>query len=240
MNLSDALARDTLTRPARVLYGAHAWKAVKVQPLDGIPRAHAGSHRHDEAAEAARIEARVNLAFDEGLAEGRRRVAAELQEQEAAIGLGFAARCDALVNELDAGLNALEGRLADQVLRLSMKLAERIACHAIQTDPTLIQSVLDDALNRLSAPWRQLDIAANPVDLPVIESWLARRDAEVVSTGATADDGARGSARVRLRPDPTLTPGGCRIVADDTQLDATVETRIQRAFEALGGSPDAR
>ena len=70
-----------------------------------------------------------------------------------------------------------------------------------------------------------------------MESWLnARGGAD--NDGSSAANSRHG-ATIRLHADASLTPGGCRIQADDTLLDATLETRIARALDALGGpGPD--
>lgn len=254
MNLSEALARDVAARPARVLHGAQTWKTVRVPRLSDAPAVTGGRPRSNAAAaaeaDAARIEARIAEAFQEGLLEGRRQVEADVAARDEAAFGALTQRCNQVADDLAQGIQALESQLADRMLTLSMTLAERIVCRSVELAPDAVVPVLAEVMATVTAPWRELEVVANPQDCPIIDEWLRRREGVVADAGAVPDaagligasltttapaDGRSASGvTITVRADPAVSPGGCRVRIDETRFDAMLETRIRRVFDAMG------
>lgn len=210
MSLSD--------RPSRVIRGGAHWKPLRMATLGG-PSGQADTDQSKELVRQTDVEARVAAAFRDGMIEGRFQAQSEAQAHEQTLGQSAGQRWDGLLNHLGAGLAEVESALADRLLDLSAVLAARIACRDIALSQERIRPVLAEALALLTHSARQLEVTAHPSDCHAIETWLRPRCGETSLT---------------VRADASLAPGGCVLRADDTVLDATVQTRIVRALAAVG------
>jgi flagellar assembly protein FliH len=211
MSLSD--------RTSRVIHGAADWQPLQISKLTDT---HCKNHL-TEAAESeveAGIEARVAAAFQEGLAEGQYHARAEVQEREKQQVLSAQQRWSGLLDGLAQGAHEIESAMADHLLDLMAALGASIACREIAVSKDRIQPVLAEALKMITGACRQLEVTAHPSDCGAIETWLKPQCGE----GTT----------LSIRADPSLSPGGCILRADDTTLDATVHTRIRRTLASLG------
>ena len=207
-------------RISRVIRGGGAWQPLQISKLGGARFAPPPSSAVDEAA----IEARIAAAFQEGLAEGRFRAESEARERERQQGLAAGQRWERLLDELAQGMHDIEAAAADRLLDLTTLLATTIACREISLAPDRITPVLEQALKLITGACRQLEVIAHPSDCAAIETWLRPRC---------------GEAQLTSRADAAVAPGGCLLRADDTTLDATLQTRIGRTLAALGiaGAP---
>jgi flagellar assembly protein FliH len=202
-------------RVSRVIRGGGAWQPLQISKL-GVARFAPPSPM---AADEAAIEARVAAAFQQGLAEGRFRAQSEAQERERQQGLAAGQRWEGLLSDLAQGMQAIEATAADRLLDLATLLAATIACRDITLSRDRITPVLDEALKLITGACRQLEVIAHPSDCPAIEAWLRTRG---------------GDTQLSIRADAGIAPGGCLLRADDTTLDATLQTRIRRTLAAVG------
>jgi len=209
---------------ARVTPG-NGWQPAALPSLSGTPALPRGPRgavgRPQGAARTAGLDDHIAAAFRDGVVEGRHQAATEAEQRERALGMTARSRWASLTAGLESGLRALESSLADRVLTLATTLAERIACREISRADDAIEAVVADALRLVTDRFRQIEVVANPADCERLERWL---DANV------------GDAACSVRADASVIPGGCLVQVDDTTLDATLETRIRRAFEAVGAS----
>ncbi|MBB1126822.1 FliH/SctL family protein [Thiospirillum jenense] len=151
-----------------------------------------------------------NQGYQEIVAEVRAHAEQVLQTQVQA--LENVAR--ALVDPLADAAEALEPEL----LLLVTTLAEQVIQSELTTRPTLIQSVLQQALDRLPVRGRTVRVRLHPddhlvlstyaVDLPDTFVWL---------------------------PDEDITRGGCSIESSASRIDARLTTRLQQAVAAIWG-----
>lgn len=195
--------------------------------------AHAGAALRQQARRGV-----IKRAVVEAEAEARRilsdaeRRAAELRESsaEAARDLREAAylegREEALQEFNQLLLDARERRdtaLADverDVLRLSVKLAEKIIGREIQLDPATIADIVSAAL-RNARQNEMLTVRVNPSDLPHVQEFRQRLD-------------PTGRARfLDLVADPRVRPAGCVIESESGRVDAQLDTQLRVLERAL-------
>jgi flagellar assembly protein FliH len=176
----------------------------------------------DQAREAAR---RDGLA--QGKAEGKNIGLAEGREQGHAAGLAKAEAdaqeqlqrkihevvepLRALFSEFDAALKQLDQELAASLMDLALTAGRQLARRNLDLHPEHITALIRELL-------QQQALAGQP------RLWLAPADLALVREHLGSELGAAGW---QLRPDPSLTRGGCRLTSQSGELDATWETRCR-------------
>jgi flagellar assembly protein FliH len=119
--------------------------------------------------------------------------------------------------------NAAEHRqqLLDQVLDFSLLLARQMAGAALTARRELVLPVVAEALKQIPQLSQGVQLMLHPADLELVRTFLA---AELSPVGCT------------LLADASIAQGGCRVVADQCEVDATVQTRWCRLLANLGCS----
>lgn len=169
------------------------------------------------------------IGFAEGHAEGFKAGHAEGVEQGKAEALAVHAE---LLRKMDEGwtqaLEAFESRrerlLSEarvDVLRLALKIAEKVTRRAIEVDPESVVAQLDAALEHVLAPTR-LVVRVNPEDADIAASALPQRTAKL-----------QNAQHVELRSDDSLQRGDCVIETVGGEIDARIDTQIERIVNAL-------
>ena len=70
---------------------------------------------------------------------------------------------------------------------------------------------------------QNVQLSLNPVDLDTVRGFLAEQP---------------NAQRCVLLADPAIAPGGCRVIAEQCEVDATVETRWRRLVANLGSADE--
>lgn len=115
-----------------------------------------------------------------------------------------------------------------QIVRMALRIAEKVLRRKLETEPEALLPMVDEALRSLSAQHQsKVVLRAHPDDRPVLESrlkhWLERNP---------------GMASLQVVADDSFRRGGCRIESDFGMVDATIDTQL-RVIERhlLGGEP---
>ena len=230
MPWSDALSlasAATAPRPARISR-QDTWQPLAVMSFDG-PQAPQKTKAELEAEAAARAEQelarQLEASWQAGHEAGVAEADARHREEERQHGMTVRARAGALLADFDAGLKALHEGLADEVLTLALTLAERIACEQIRLSREALAPVLAESVKHISERARHVEVTVNPADVDVAQQWFAANHPEIT---------------VRVLAAGRVSRGGCTLAAGSTRVDGQLETRVARAFAALGHSRDAR
>jgi len=155
----------------------------------------------------------------EGAEAARQRCEDEARQVAQAAG-GFAAeRMAKVVEAFESEFVAMEARLVDKTLDLAISVAERILLREIQSDPQCLMPVVSECLSMLPGETNDVLIRLNPVDLELLQS---------------VDAESFGQFSPRWQPDNSVKPGGCHIESDQTSIDASLDSRWQRALAAIG------
>jgi flagellar biosynthesis/type III secretory pathway protein FliH len=113
----------------------------------------------------------------------------------------------------------LEDEVREDMLDLSLAIAERLVGSALELDPTHIHGLVEQSLAPLRAR-RELDIVVHPDDLT-----------EVVK-GEDRYHVILENAAIRFSSDPRLQRGDCLITTERGRLDGRLSTRLE-ALRAL-------
>jgi flagellar assembly protein FliH len=173
----------------------------------------------DQIRELARAEGHA-----EGLAAGREDSLAEVSTALAALGGALGA-----VNELRL---EVASSVEHDAIELALALAAKILAGALQARPELVVEVVQGALRRLSDR-RRITVVVNPGDLDTVTPALGDLHGH-----------ASGIEHYDLQVDPRVTRGSAIVRTAEGEVDASVETQLERAREVvlaeLAGSEPSR
>jgi flagellar assembly protein FliH len=184
--------------------------------FDTTPRASSAS----AAATASQIAARARA---EGLEAGRREGLEAGRRDAFNENAARVARLDALVTAMAVDLARLDAELARDVVELGLTVARKIIGDAIEVHPEAVLHAVEDALRQLGHVQSEIQVLVHP------------EDAALVAPHLQATAGARTWV---LKDDATIARGGCRLVTNGSEIDATVAHRWQRITTALGNTKD--
>lgn len=118
------------------------------------------------------------------------------------------------------------------VLRLGLLFAEKVVRRVIATDAAAVVEQVADALRYVMRP-ADVTVQINPEDRPILEEAMPQ-----------LQSGLANLTHVRLVDDAGVSRGGCRVSYGQGQIDATIETQLDRLVELLipgdetaGGQP---
>jgi flagellar assembly protein FliH len=163
-------------------------------------------------------------AWHEGFEEGRARALAETDAHAAQVGAAFERRALSLLASLQAELEAFQSRHADRVVDLALAIARQVVGSRVDADRSVVLPVIHEALDHLQQVSAPATLFVDPLDLALVADRLGPSLAQ---------------RRVTIAPDPEVGAGGCRLVSDEVEIDATLATRWQRLLGAMGRSTDA-
>ncbi len=203
-------------------------------PLSSVPDLPPAEHDADAVAFSEEDEQRQQLermqqqmrkdAQTQGYSEGYQKGFAEAQQNgyDAGFQQGLAdaqqqqaplqARMQQLVTEFHHTLEALDSVIASRLMRLALEAARQVIGHTPPVDNSSLIKQIQGLLQQEPLFSGKPQLRVHPDDLQRVEEML----------GATLS-----LHGWRLRGDPTLHHGGCKVSADEGDLDASVATRWQ-------------
>lgn len=201
------------------------WRPI----VGGVPgQAEAEARAQAEAAAQAAepapdVEGMIEAARQSGYQDGYRNGLAALESYKQAQAEQMAhymnEQVGALLESMQQRLDALEQQLAGRVAGVSLELARQVVRSELMERPELVVDVAEQALSALLSSARQIVLRLHPEDHAVVQG---RLDELLQSRGA------------RLVADASITRGGCLVDSDIALVDATVESRWERAAGAMG------
>ncbi len=151
--------------------------------------------------------------FEQGLEEGR-----EAGRQEFMHRLQLV---ESVMHKLARPLEDLDETVEQQLARLAMVVARQLVRRELKADPAQVVGVVREALAALPLAAREVRLALNP------------EDAVIVREALTLHEGQRA---IQIVEDPVQGAGGCRVWTETSQIDATVESRLNAVIvNTLGG-----
>ena len=169
----------------------------------------AGVSASGEREGAAALEKMLNERRAAGYAEG----IAQAEEARS--------RLATLLASMTENAGAHRQHLLDEVLDFSLLLARQMVGAAFAVRRELVLPVVSEALKEIPQLSQSVQVFLNPADLELVRAFLA---AEASPVGCT------------LTADATITAGGCRVVSEQCEVDATIQTRWCRLLANLGCS----
>jgi flagellar assembly protein FliH len=165
---------------------------------------------------AGRLEALQKEAYEEAWQKGHAEGVAAGQHSVAQ----RAARYDQLLNALSKPFDQLDGSVERQLVELAIAIVKQLFRREIKLNPTHVIGVVREAIQLLPVSSRNVQVHLHPDDATLVRESLSP---------------AEGEPAWSLVEDPLIAPGGCRVTTENSQIDATTESRLQAVINAVLG-----
>ena len=170
------------------------------------------------------IEAIQKQAYEEGYEQGKtegfdfgHREAAEQGRKDIAAKL---ASLDELLSTLDVPFKELDEQVEQELLTLVVAMVRQLVRREVRTDPNQIIGVMREAMSILPVNARDIRVMLHPEDAEIVRELYTVADTDLAW---------------KIVEDPVLQRGGCRVVTDTSQVDATLESRLHNLIAPLIG-----
>jgi flagellar assembly protein FliH len=168
-----------------------------------------------EEMEVIRQEA-YNEGFSTGEKDGFRSGQVKAKQEADAALAAKVASLELVMTQLLDPIAEQDQKLEAALVQLVSHMAKQVVQRELTTDSSQIRQVLREALKLLPMGAANVRIHIHPQDFELIK---AMRD--------------RHEETWRILEDETLQPGGCRVESEQSQIDATVETRLAQMLKQL-------
>lgn len=125
---------------------------------------------------------------------------------------------DQLLTTLDQPLKQLDEQMQHELIDLVISMVRQLVRREIKTDPAHIVGVVREALAILPVSSRNIRVILHPEDAALIREVYELSENEL---------------GWKVVEDPVLARGGCRVVTDTSQVDATLESRLATLIAPL-------
>jgi flagellar assembly protein FliH len=157
-----------------------------------------------------------NEGFSTGEKDGLRSGQVKAKQDADAALAGKLASLERLMTQLMDPIAEQDQQLEVALVQLVSNMTRQVVQRELTTDSTQIRQVLREALKLLPMGAANVRIHIHPQDFELIK---ALRD--------------RHEETWRILEDETLQPGGCRVESEQSQIDATTETRLAQMLKQL-------
>lgn len=125
------------------------------------------------------------------------------------------AQIEGILDSFSRPLARLEDEVVLSLGALAVRIAGALVSRAYQADPTLLATLVEQALATVSASQRPLQVRLHPDDLDSIAALLTL------------------PADCSLQADPGLARGDLRLHAESVRIDGSLQARLQAALSAV-------
>ena len=205
--------------PREELSSFAAWAPGNLVGTDSAGGTGADAGAAAPEADSELVAGKLRLARQTGYQDGYRDGLVALEGFKQGFAAQVTQQIGVLVGAVGGQLDALQQEMAEALAATAVSLARQIVRSELEQRPAAIAAVAAEAVDALLLNARHVTLRVHPDD----HALVAQGAAEVLA--------ARGA---RLVADATITRGGCRAESDIGLVDASVETRWQRATSALG------
>lgn len=102
----------------------------------------------------------------------------------------------------------------EQLIDLSMAIAEKVVQKQIEIDPGVIKSVVEDTFNKISGSDR-ITFKINPADAAIFNEFQTHIESRLI-----------GVEKIAIQQDATIEQGGCIIETDLGFVDVTIKEKL--------------
>jgi flagellar assembly protein FliH len=171
---------------------------------------------------AGQIEKIQKQAYDEGFNQGKQ---AGYTAGQALVNQ-HATRLKTIFELMSAPLAELDEEVLQQLLDLVTTIARQVIRRELRADPGQVIGVVRECIQAL------------PIAVRTVFIYLHPEDAELVRSAFSIDENMEQAWKII--EDPVLTRGGCRIQAEHSKIDASVEQQLNRVIANLLGGERER
>ncbi len=181
--------------------------------------------KETELVTAAKIEEIQKQAWDEGFAQGHQEGIEKGLEDARVVIEQKLSQLDSILNLLAHPLEELDDVVIEQTAELAMAVARQLVRRELRTDPGQIIAVVREAINELPVSARKVRVMLHPDDASLVREAFSR-----------PEEDEEAALNWRIVEEPLLQVGDCKVVAENSSIDATVEKRLNRVIaQVLGG-----
>jgi flagellar assembly protein FliH len=165
---------------------------------------------------AGQVEKIRKQAYQEGFQQGQRDGITAGQEEYKSKSQSL----DRIIKTFKTPLADLDEEVINELVTLATTIARHLIRRELKADPGEIVGVVREALSSLPVATHNLSIYLHPEDVTLVREALS-----------LSGDGES----YKLIDDPAITRGGCRVITDTSQVDATIEKRLATLVTQLMG-----
>jgi len=162
------------------------------------------------------IETLQKKAFEEGYSQGFQK---GIKDGESAI-RDRLQQINIIVNFLQKPLDELDESVIEQLSQLSISIVKKLIRREIKTDPGQIVAVVRETVSALPAGMQNIRVFMNPEDATILRESMNL---------------AEGEQPWMIVEDPLLSKGGCKVLTDFSEVDASVEARLSGIISRMFG-----
>jgi len=155
--------------------------------------------------------------LEEGREQGRKEAYQEAGEQLQQVQQGW---IDA-TSRLDDQRQAMERDARQAILELAVRFAVKLTHRVIEVDDQVVLGQIEAVLSQVLRPM-EVTVRICPDDRRVLEEAMSQILAQFAQV-----------QRVHLTDDDQVSPGGCILSYGQGQIDATIQTQLQRLVELM-------
>ncbi|MBN2885916.1 MAG: flagellar assembly protein FliH [Chromatiaceae bacterium] len=191
--------------------------AAEIEAIEQEAR-EAGYAAGRESGEKEGYEAGFESGYKEGHALGYREAESEARARADKVLRETVEALEGVARDLADPLGAMVDDLEPDLLALVVAMARRVILAELETRPELVSRVLHEALAELPSRRHEVRVRINPEDASVLR-----------------DYGRAQEASIHWIEDEEVARGGCRVESGPSQIDASLETRLSHAVDAIWG-----
>ncbi len=173
---------------------------------------------------AAQLEQIQKQAYEEGFEQGKKDGFAyghkEALEQGRNKLRESVQRLEDLLVALNTPFKELDDQVEEELVTLAIAIVRQLVRREVKTDPAQIVGVVRDALSILPVASRNIRVVLHPDDAELLRQIYNVSQSEL---------------GWKIVEDPVLARGGCKVLTDTSQVDATLESRLAALIAPLLG-----
>ncbi len=151
--------------------------------------------------------------YMEGLTQGQKEVNTQLEYLAS------------IMATLAMPLPDFDEQLVDEMVQLSMSAVKHLVRRELKTAPDEIVAVIKEAISLLPTTSAGVTLELHPDDATLVRQALINPDEQ---------------SSWKIKTDPFLSRGGCRISTSSSRIDATIETRLNAVVASVLGDERAQ
>lgn len=181
-------------------------------------------HGHSAPPTVEELDDIQRQAYEEGFEQGKQKGFEyghkEGIEQSRREMLACAAKIDTFLTALDKPFRQLDDQIEQEIVTLVISMVRQLVRREVNADPNQIVGVVREALSILPVASRNVQLILHPDDAELIREIYTLSETEL---------------GWKIIDDPVMSRGGCRVVTDTSQIDATLESRLNSLIAPLLG-----
>ncbi|BBB66495.1 flagellar assembly protein H [Undibacterium sp. YM2] len=194
-------------RPAQV-------EEVKAANAQVAARQRLEAEHAREAAKQEGFAAGYKEAYERGLKDGQETAYAETMEQVQLEILALQQMAQAFSEQL----HSASQQMGNELMHLAMDMAQAMLKAKLDSDPTVILPIVEEAIAQLASVQQPAQILLHPDDVAMVKNQLGE---------ALSEDGWR------IVSDTNMERGGCKLVTQHNLVDASYSTRWKKLLDSM-------